>query len=368
MAPLRLEPVTGPRVWLGPEMAARAADWTHILSTAQIAELDGAVAAIVARDLDILAIKASDFALPRLDGVLRQIKTALHDGPGFALLKGVPVERYNRREAAIAYFGIGAYIGQAVSQNAKGHALGHVRDLGFDAERPLARGYQSASKLQFHTDPADVVGLLSLTTAKSGGLSSIVSSAAVFNAILETRPDLAAVLTQPVYRDRRDEIPAGCKPWYRMPVFNFYRGRLLTSYVRSTAHKAQRFAEVPRLTVAQNEGFDLIDALASSPKFRVDITFQPGDIQFLNNHDIMHSRTRYEDHAEPERRRHLLRLWLACADGPPLPAPYAEFQGKTDTGRPNGYLMAGIHLSAPLDAQDGGPGDSAQRRAIPAAP
>ena len=367
MARSRLEPVVGPRVWLGPEMAARPADWTHILSTMQIAELDGAVAAVVARGLDILAIKAADFPLPRLDGVLRQIRTALHDGPGFALLKGVPVERYNRREAAIAYFGIGAYIGQAVSQNAKGHALGHVRDLGFDAERPLARGYQSASKLQFHTDPADVVGLLSLTTAKSGGLSSIVSSAAVFNAILETRPDLAAVLTQPVYRDRRDEIPAGCKPWYRMPVFNFYRGSLLTSYVRSTARKAQRFAEVPRLTEAQNQGFDLIDELASSPKFRVDFAFQPGDIQFLNNHYIMHSRTSYEDHAEPEKRRHLLRLWLACADGPPLPAPYAEFQGKTDTGRPDGYLMAGIRLSAPLEAHDGGPGDSAQRQAIPAA-
>lgn len=264
----------------------------------------------------------------------------------------------------IVYFGIGCHIGQAVSQNAKGHALGHVCDLGFDADRPLARGYQTSAKLQFHTDPTDVVGLMCLRTAKSGGLSSVVSSAAVFNAIFEQRPDLARTLTEPVYRDRRDEIPEGREPWYRMPVFNFYKDRLLTSYVRSTARKAQRFAEVPRLTDAQNQAFDLIDELASSPKYRLDLAFEPGDIQFLNNHYIMHSRTAYEDHQEPERRRHLLRLWLACADGPPMPAPYAEFQGKTDTGRPDGYLMPGVRLSAPLEVEDGGPGDSASRRAL----
>ncbi len=359
-----LEPIGGPRAWLGPDMAARPGEWAHTLSAAHIAELDAAIEAVHERGLDILDIEAEDFVLPLLDNVLQRIRTALQDGPGFALLRGIPVERYDRRRAAIAYFGIGAHIGQAVSQNAKGHALGHVRDLGFDKERNLARGYQTSAELQFHTDPADVVALLSLRNAKSGGLSSIVSSASVFNAMLEARPDLAEVLTQPVYRDRRGEIPAGCKPWYRMPVFNIYKGRLLTSHVRSTARKAQRFAEVPRLTEAQIEGFDLIDALAASPKLRFDIAFRPGDIQFLNNHAIMHARTEYEDHREPERRRHLLRLWLACADGPPLPAPYAEFQGKTDSGRPDGYLMPGVVLSAPLEAEDGGPGDSARRMKI----
>lgn len=165
MAQSPLEPITGPRAWRGPDMAARPDEWTHVLSAGQIDELDAAVEAVLARDFDILAIKPEDFPLPGLAAVLRKVRAALRDGPGFALLRGLPVERYDRRQAAIAFFGIGAHLGQAVSQNAKGHALGHVRDLGFDKELTLARGYQTSAALHFHTDPTDVVGLLSLRTA-----------------------------------------------------------------------------------------------------------------------------------------------------------------------------------------------------------
>ena len=156
--------------------------------------------------------------LPELGAVLDDMRHELLRGRGFVLIRGVPVQRYSVEEAALAYFGMGTYFGEAVSQNAKGHALGHVYDLGFDANLPLGRGYQTSSKLHFHTDPADIVGLLCLKTAKSGGLSSIVSSGAVYNAMLEQRPDLVQVLTQTIYRDRRGEIPEGGEPWIDTPV------------------------------------------------------------------------------------------------------------------------------------------------------
>ena len=358
-----LMPVECARVWTGPEMAERSDEWTVRLDAQAIEELDAAVRGIRDRGLDLLDISRDVFALPRLGDTLRKILADLQHGVGFALIRGIPVERYDLREAATAYFGIGAHFGEAVSQNAKGHALGHVCDLGFDPSLPTARGYQSSNALHFHTDPTDLVGLMCLRTAKSGGESAIVSAGMVYNTMLAQRPDLVQVLTQTLYRDRRGEIPHGREPWYRLPVFNFRDGRLLTNYVRSTIEKAQRFPQVPRLNEQQREAFALLEKIAADPALYLNMTFEPGDVQVLNNHYIMHSRTAYEDYPEPHRRRHLLRLWLACDEGPPLPAPYYEFMGKTVSGRPDGYRMPGVTLSTPLDVEDGGPGDSRQRLA-----
>ncbi len=364
-------PVEGARVWRGPNMAARRDRWSYRLSPDDVAELDGAVGNVLARDMDILAIRRDDFPLPALSKVLRGVRDDLLHGPGFSVLRGVPVERYDRRQSAIAFLGMSAYLGEPVSQNAKGHVLGHVRDLGLGESLwtvPTARGYQTAEKLIFHSDASDFVGLLCLRTAKAGGLSRIASTGTIFNLILETRPDLARTLTEAVYRDRRGEIPEGREPWYRLPVFNVHDGRLLTNYVRSVIQKAQRFPEVPRLTGEQIEAFDLLDRTAADPAVHLELEFEPGDVQLLCNHYILHSRTAYEDHPEPERKRHLLRLWLACGEGPPLPPAYGEFMGKTASGRPNGYRMPGVPLTVPLDAEYGGPDEKHQAARKPVRP
>ena len=198
-----LMPVTGARVWRGPDLAQRQNEWTYRLNADDISALDEAVSNIAALDMDVLDIRSDRFALPGLAEVLKHIEDELQNGLGFKVIRGVPVERYNIREAAIAYFGIGSHLGEAVSQNARGHALGHVCNLGFDPSLPTARGYQSANKLNFHTDPTDLVGLMCLRIAKSGGRSSIVSAGTVYNEMLKERPDLVAVLTETLYRDRR---------------------------------------------------------------------------------------------------------------------------------------------------------------------
>ncbi len=356
-----LKPVNGARVWHGPSLVQRENEWTYRLDDDDIAELDDAVSSIAMLDIDILDITRAQFSLPSLAQKLKRITGELQDGVGFKMIRGLPVKRYDMREAAIAFFGIGSHFGEAVSQNARGHVLGHVCNLGFNPSLPTARGYQSANKLNFHTDPTDLVGLMCLRQAKSGGLSSIVSAGTVYNEMLKQRPDLVQVLTQTLYRDRRGEIPEGREPWYRLPVFNFCGGNLTTNYVRSTIEKAQRFDEVPRLTAVQREAFSLIESIAADPAHYLNMKFEPGDIQLLNNHYIMHSRTAYEDYPEPKRRRHLMRLWLATEAGPPLADPYYEFMDKSVMGRPNGYLMPGVKLSAPLAVEDGGPGTSERR-------
>jgi Taurine catabolism dioxygenase TauD, TfdA family len=350
-APLGLRPVSGPAVWHGPAMARRT-DWIRPLSPEEIAGLDTAVARLDASGIDVARIGPESLAAPGLRPLVEDIKAAVLRGRGFILVRGVPVERWTTRQCAIAYFGLGAMIGEPVSQNAMGHILGHVKDIGADYARPTHRGYQTAARLPYHCDSSDIVGLLCLKPAKAGGLSSIVSSGALYNEMLRRAPELLEELLRPVHRDRRGEVPEGAEPWYAVPVFNpMPDGSLVATYVRSAMRKAQRFPEVPRLTPALEAACDLLDSLAESPEFHLDMEFRPGDIQFLSNHTIMHSRTAFEDFPEPENRRHLFRLWLACPDGPPLPEAYTRhWQGATASGRPAGIRVPGVPLSAPLDA------------------
>ena len=340
--------IEGAQAWYGTEMAARD-DWSITLTAADIAELEAALDRV--RTTDILAIDRAAFPLPRLSARLAEVGRDILDGRGFFLLRGLPVERYSLAEAARIFWGIGAHWGEPVSQNGKGHVLGHVKDLGLDYADPLARGYQTSARLPYHTDSSDLVGLLCLQTSKAGGLSSIVSTTTVYNEMVKRRPDLAAVLMQPLFRTRWGEVPEGRKPYYGTSPFNLTDRRLICSYVRSATRKAQLMDVVPRLTPQQIEAMDLFDELANDPALHLDMVLAPGDMQFVCNHSIAHSRTAYEDHPALEKRRHLLRLWLACDDGPALPADFTgEHQGITAGGRPDGIKVPGVPLNAPLDA------------------
>jgi alpha-ketoglutarate-dependent taurine dioxygenase len=346
-----LRPVAGPALWYGPDLAART-DWLRHLTPEEVAALAAAAARLAEESRDLATIGPGDIADPALDGLVEEIRAAVLRGRGFILLRGVPVDRWSRRQAAAAYLGLGARLGEPVPQNAMGHVLGHVKDIGGDYAQPTHRGYQTAARLPYHCDAADVVGLLCLQPSKSGGKSSLVSSWALFNEMLARHPDLLPELVRPVYRDRRGEVPEGAEPWYAVPVFSpMPDGGLVATYVRSAMRKAQRFPEVPRSSPALEAACDALDALADDPSIHLDMDFQPGDIQFVSNHWIMHSRTAFEDFPEPAMRRHLFRLWLACPDGPALPEAFTRaWQGATQAGRPAGIRVPGVTPSAPLDA------------------
>jgi hypothetical protein len=284
-----VRPVTDPAGWHAGDLD-NADGWVYRLTAADINKIDDAVRAIETAGIEIAEITETDFALPSLDARLREIGHEIVHGRGVALIKGVPVGRYTRRQAAAAYWGIGLRIGVPVSQNGKGHVLGHVKNLtGGDCETSTHRGYHTSADLPWHADSCDVVGLLCLQTSKSGGDSYIVSSVSIHNEIIVRRPDLAAELTEPWFRDRRGEIPDGKDPWWSLPVFNYVDGKLVTSWQGKYIRAAQRFEELPRFTEKQIEALNMITALAEELSYSM--VFEPGDIQILHNHVVLHRRS-----------------------------------------------------------------------------
>jgi len=347
-----LAPVEGPSAWYGPDMVARSDEWLYELSEEEVAEIDAAVAALMASDTDLLDVDRESFRLPTLAKELDRIQDEVVNGRGFVLIRGLPVESYTIEEAALAYLGIGSYFGWAIPQNAKGHVLGHVRDIGLDPNNPEHRLYGTTARHLFHTDSCDIVGLLCLQTAKSGGQSKIASSVTVYNEMLKQRPDLVRVMMQPFYTDRKGEIPEGKGPFYEMPIFNPYGGYLTTTYNRDFITAAQRFDEVPGLREDQTAAMDLADEIAAGDEVRLDMDFRRGDMQFIHNHQVLHSRTPYEDYDEPERKRHLLRLWLAPPNCRPLAPAIEERFGSIEQGTARGGIrVPGQTLVAPLQPE-----------------
>ncbi|HVN27566.1 MAG TPA: TauD/TfdA family dioxygenase, partial [Candidatus Binataceae bacterium] len=254
------------------------------------------------------------YPLPRLSHAIRDWMHQLDNGRGFILVRGFPSTDYSEEEAAFAYWLIGLHMGRPVPQNRKGDVLGHVRDDGADPNKFGTRLYRTRVKLDFHTDGADVIGLMCLCTAKSGGISRIASSVAVFNEFMKRRPDLVPTLFEDFYWDREADALEGEPFYFKFPICRYEHGRLGVLYIGWYIRNAQRFPEVPRLTREQAEALDLLDSIANEPAFHLDMEFEPGDMQFLKNAVILHARTEYEDSDEPEKKRHLLRLWLTNLD------------------------------------------------------
>jgi len=309
------EVIAGPGAWIGSELQ-HDASWTCRLDAASVEEIDSALAHAKRRGVAI-PFTADAFPLPgfaaRLEGILDEIE----NGRGFVLLRGIPRDRYSDADCELLYWGLMSHLGKPVSQNARGHLLGHVRDEGREINDPNARAYQTSQRMDFHTDmlPIDVLGLFCLRTARSGGDSKVVSALTIHNVLREERPDLLDALYGDFHMDWRGEEPAGESPRFTLPMFSGCDGRITTRIVSLPYYEsAARFGEAYRPTAIQREALETVQAIANRPELMLSMDFQEGDIQLLNNHTTLHARTAYVDHDEPARQRHLLRMWVAVPD------------------------------------------------------
>lgn len=303
-------PIRGQAAWHGDEMRGDPG-WRFVLDERRVSELERAVEVAIATGLPTGELKASDFPLPLLRQDLAAWRAELEWGRGFQVISGVPVSRWSEREAEVFFWCFGLHLGRPGAQNREGDLLGHVTDTGQDREDPFVRLYQTSSDIAYHCDAADVVGLLCLRKARSGGGSRIVSSVSVYNALLERRPDLVPRLYEPFHLDVREAKDGDPFRHLPIPPCRHASGRLRTFYHSDYFRSVMRHDDVPRFSDDERALLDLYEEIARDDAMCLEMDLEVGDVQLLSNHTILHARTEYEDWDEPEKRRHLLRLWLS---------------------------------------------------------
>jgi hypothetical protein len=297
-------------VWLSGDLAA--SEWSIELTDDQRDAIAGLARAARRDGLRADTLTRERFPLPGLDDAIAEWSAMLSDGRGFVLLRRFPIDLLSDEEIELGYFGLGLHLGQPVSQNAAAEVLTHIRDDRLGESGPEVRLYRTRKRQDFHTDGADIIGLLCLHKAKSGGESRIASSGAVYNEVLRRRPDLLEVLYRPMCWDRQGGDDAGGPRWFELAPITDLDGVPRIFYIGWYIRDAQRHPDVPRLTGEQLEAMELLESIANDPSVHVEMDFEPGDVQLLNNGRILHAREAYADDDDPAERRHLLRLWIAA--------------------------------------------------------
>ncbi|KAJ5908876.1 hypothetical protein N7495_001558 [Penicillium taxi] len=346
--------ITGPTVWKADDYRERPEKWTHVFTADQIAEISSAADAFLTSKTPLTGISKSNFNLPKFSSYLESLRRDLIDGKGFILFKGFPVQLWGNHKSAVAYMGLGTYLGYFVSQNSRGHVLGHVKDLGEDSTQiDKVRIYRTNARQFFHADDADLVGLLCITKSLDGGESDLVSVHNVYNTLAVERPDVLKTLTEPNwYFDRKGETSKGQQEWIRTSVFYLERGenpRVYSKWDPYYVRSLTRFSDagvIPPLSDAQQEALRVLEETCQ--RLSLHMILDIGDIQFLSNAHILHARTAYTDYPPPAPRRHLMRLWLAT--------PESEGGWKLPFWDSNEKKRGGIQVDdqapvAPLDAE-----------------
>jgi hypothetical protein len=330
-------PAFGPRAWTAAQVAADDG-WIQRLSPEEVEGFRTALVHALATGKDLLALEPADFPLPAASrGALERAVATTQGRWGMCLVKGFPVDEWTEAETRLAYWGMGLHMGVGRTQNRASQCINDVRDEGGDYQVKGGRGYNTNAGLDFHQDSCDVVALLCRRTAKSGGTSKVISSIALRDKVAELRPDLIPVLQQPWFHSYQGTQDPSQPPFYRCPILGDDPQFFCARTNRKNTVAAQRdFPEVPRLTPQQQEALDLLDRLMPSDELCYSMSLERGDLQLLNNYVTLHSRTPFEDFEEPDRKRHLLRLWLSVPGSQPLPPQWAEYYGDVRAGAVRG--------------------------------
>lgn len=315
MSQIRLEPLNNRTVWRASDLQNRS-EWHHVFSEDELADIDNALihakATAKATAKTITSLSQEDFPLSIISTLIPAWMEIINHGVGLLNLQGLPIDNYTEEEMSIIHWGIGAHFGSGVSQNSAGDLLSHIRDVGANAQDRSIRLYKTNAELGFHSDGSDIVALMCLQQSPWGGSNRIVSCGAVYNEILKRRPDLIPLLYQPFHWDSHNQNKEGETPFFTMPICSYEAERFRLFYIGWYIRNAQRFDDVPRMSAKQVQLLNLIDEIAYEPELYVEFRQSPGDINYVKNSSVLHMRTSFEDYPEPEKKRHLIRMWLTA--------------------------------------------------------
>jgi hypothetical protein len=325
---LVLKPVKGLAAWRGVDIKDDPG-WIHRLTPAELAELEAVGARFLDEDPDLRTVAAEDFPLPVCAQSIGAWSSAMETGRGFVLVRGLRSTHYSDALSGAIFFLVGLHLGQPMRQTELGDMIQHVIATSDKTMAdPGARSTRVRDRLNYHSDSSDVVALLCLRAAQEGGASSLISSAAIYNAVLAKRPDLAPLLFEPWHNDWLTQDPDAPANTYVTPMMSIVDG-VFSAYIGTRVIRtAQNYPETPRLTAMQVELLDLIDDICADPDMPLHMDFQPGDMQWLLNYAALHARTAFKDFPEPSRKRHLLRLWLTSRSKRPMTPNFGRYLTK----------------------------------------
>jgi hypothetical protein len=315
------------------------ASFIHTLDDHARRDLTEAVRKAAEPDKTLFEYRRDDFDLGSAWPVIAAALKEIRDGTGFAILRGLPRNELTESEFELLTWAIGLHTGVARPQGKASPFIAPVRDAGVVYRTGKGRGYSSNADLDFHTDSADIVLLTCYNTARSGGMSMVSSSVTAHEVMQAERPDLVELLHQPHYFSRQQEQAPDEPPFYPNPVFDQRDGLLFSKWNRNRLRSAQQIEGVPALSAAGHEALDLLDAVLRRPSVMYEMYLQPGDMQILNNHVTLHSRTEFEDHDDPALKRCLFRLWLAPPDSVALPESWRPAYRSIEAGTVRGGIV-----------------------------
>ena len=305
-------PFKFPKAWN--HKTINKSDYFFKLSTECLEELKVIAEDLTASPLPYLILVPEMYNLRKCRVFFEGIKFALDEGVGFAIIDSLPINDYPIKTVQALHWLLGKLIGRPVAQSFSGQMMYEVKDRG----TPIGigtRGSHTNAELRFHTDcssnvaPPDFVGLLCVKKSMEGGQSQLTNWYEVYNRLLEKRPDLCARGFQPMLFDRQLEHAEGDPRILSRPPFA-YDGKITVRYSERLNIQAYEFIKEEM----DSEGAEMLEEIAEilkDPEIRVNLDFEPGQIQWINNASIGHRRTSYlDDPSDPENKRTLLRLWL----------------------------------------------------------
>ncbi len=331
-----------PAAWTAAELEADRR-WLFTLDDRARCDLVAALTHAIDRDKTLFDYRREDFDLGSAGPMIAAAFAEMQRGRGVALIRGLPRAGLDEKDFELLTWGIGLHHGVGRPQGKASHYVSAVRDAGNAYRTGTGRGYNSNAELDFHTDSADVVALSCYNKAASGGISITTSSVAAYRRMRAEHPQLADYLHQPIHFSRQGEQAPDEAPSYPHPIFDERGGKLFSKWNRNRVTSAQQLDGVRKLSAKHREALEQFDALVRRADLAHTMWLEPGDLQLINSHVTLHSRTDFTDHADPAQKRLLFRLWLAPPDGDDLPESWRVLYKATGKGTVRGGIIGQQH-------------------------
>jgi len=341
-----LGPVTDRSAWKGADMT-KDDSWIYRLNAREAAEIESAFARASSSGKRHDDITPRDFPLEAFGRLVKAMRDQIEDGRGVTLLKGLPIGGKTVEQVELLYAGISSHIGTSVAQDTEGTLIGRVEDRGNNYQDIKVRGTNTNAQLTPHCDSADILSLLCVRQAKTGGKNTLASSMAIYNEILRQHEEFLG----PLYNGFQYNIRGNGPPEryrditaHRVPVYSYYRGKLSCRFNQKAILTSEQLPGVEPLTQVEKDAVNEMARLSMLPELSFEVLLEPGDMLLMSNYSVFHNRDAFEDWAEPERKRLLLRKWINIPTARELTWEFADHY---NTGPRQGpYVERGIERIA----------------------